>query len=143
MQEKAKLDVSIDIQNLLEKNKLVDLKRFLRKRDCLNSCNMALVYLFHIVQSAGILTTTIAASMDQKDLIWVGVGLNLVASLITVFERTNNAISKAILKDIQAIKDGTFVDEGALNTIPSDKDSESMGDKTQPLLGTATVTKNG
>lgn len=128
------VNLSVQIQNLLEENKFEDLQRFLKRRDCLNSCNMVLVYLFHIIQSAGILTTTIAASTDQKDLIWVGVGLNLVASLITVFERTNNGISKALLKDIQAIREGTFVDEGALSMIP-EKGGEN--DKTQPLLDKA------
>jgi hypothetical protein len=105
-------DVNTEIQKILETNKLEDLKAFIRKRNCLNSWNIALIYLFHIVQSAGILTTTVAAGYDFKEIVWIGVGLNIIASLISVFEKTNNAISKNLLKDIQAIKDGTFVDEG-------------------------------
>jgi hypothetical protein len=104
--------VNTEIQKILETNKLEDLKAFIRKRNCLNSWNIALIYLFHIVQSAGILTTTVAAGYDFKEIVWIGVGLNIIASLISVFEKTNNAISKNLLKDIQAIKDGTFVDEG-------------------------------
>jgi hypothetical protein len=119
----ASIDVSTEIQKILETNKLEDLKEFIKKRNCLNSWNIALIYLFHIIQSAGILTTTIAAGYDIKAFVWVGVGLNILASLITVFEKTNNSISKNLLKDIQAIKDGTFVDEGVAVETP-DKDKK-------------------
>ena len=47
-----------------------DLKRFLEKRQCLNVANSYLIYLFHFIQSAGILTTSIAAASDDKKLIW-------------------------------------------------------------------------
>ena len=115
-------DVNTEIHKIFETNKLEDLKGFIKKRNCLNSWNIALIYLFHIIQSAGILTTTIAAGYDVKAIVWVGVGLNILASLITVFEKTNNSISKNLLKDIQAIKDGTFVDEGvAVDTHEKDK----------------------
>ena len=105
-------NVNTEIQTIFETNKLNDLKEFIKKRKCLNEWNMVLIYLFHVVQSAGILTTTIAAGYDMKLLVWVGVGFNILASLINVFEKTNNGISKHLLKDINAIKDGTYVDEG-------------------------------
>jgi len=113
------IDVSLEIQTIFEKNKLEDLKRFMAKRQCLNSWNMGLIYLFHIVQSAGILTTTIAAGYDMKSLIWVGVGFNIIATLVTVFEKTNQSISKNLLKDIEAIKAGTFTDEGNFVELPA------------------------
>ena len=113
------LDTSLEIKNIFEKNKLDDLKAFIKKRNCLNSWNMSLIYLFHITQSAGILVTTIAAGYDRKEIIWVGVGLNILAGLITVFEKTNNSISKNLLKDIEAIKDGSFVDEGMVVELPT------------------------
>ena len=91
---------------------------------------MALVYLFHIVQSAGILTTTIAAGYDMKELVWVGVGLNIMASLLNVFEKTNNSMSKHLLKDINAIKEGTYVDEGTLVETVEKKEQETK----EPLL---------
>lgn len=134
----APIDNTLAIKNLFEENKLEDLKAFMNKRKCLNQWNLALVYLFHIVQSAGILTTTIAAGYDLKIIIWVGVGFNILASLINVFEKTNNTISKHLLKDIQAIKDGTFVDEGSIEmpAVKSEGDSGS-GDNKQPLLAAA------
>ena len=59
----APIDNSLEIKYMFEKNKLEDLKEFMAKRKCLNQSNLVLVYLFHIIQSAGILTTTIAAGM--------------------------------------------------------------------------------
>ena len=136
----APIDNTLAIKNLFEQNKLEDLKAFMDKRKCLNQWNLALVYLFHIVQSAGILTTTIAAGYDMKIIIWVGVGFNILASLINVFEKTNNTISKHLLKDIQAIKDGTFVDEGSIEmpAVKSESDGSSSGDNKQPLLTSET-----
>lgn len=125
--------VTDEIQSIFEKNKLDDLKEFMGKRKCLNAWNMALIYLFHIVQSAGILTTTIAAGYDMKSLVWVGVGLNITATLINVFEKTNTSISKHLMKDIQAIKQGTYVDESEMIEIVNKKD-----DKETPLLSGTT-----
>ena len=104
-------DISMQIHAIFEQNKLGDLKEFVRKRKCLNEFNTVLMYLFHVVQSAGILTTTIAAGYDMKELLWIGVGINIVASLINIFEKTNLSISKHLMKDIEAIRNGTFVDE--------------------------------
>jgi hypothetical protein len=128
------VDVSQEIQNILETNKLGDLKEFIKKRSFLNSCNIFLIYLFHIIQSAGILTTTIAAGYDMKEIIWVGVGFNILASLINMFEKTNNTISQHLLKDIEAIKNGTFVDEGTIVDPATTKEDDT---KKQPLLSTA------
>lgn len=106
--------VSIQIKKVFQENVLSDLKRFMEKRQCLNQTNMVLIYLFHIVQSAGILTTTIATGYNIREYIWIGVGLNVLASLINAFEQTNNNISKKLLQDIQSIKDGKYVDEGII-----------------------------
>jgi hypothetical protein len=124
------VDVTSEIQNLFEKNKLEDLKLFMEKRKCLNSWNMVLIYLFHVVQSAGILTTTIAAGYDMKVIVWVGVGFNILASLINVFEKTNTGISKHLMKDIQAIKNGTYVDEATMVEIAPTKAAAAK----EPLL---------
>ena len=126
-------NVNTEIQTIFETNKLNDLKEFIKKRKCLNEWNMVLIYLFHVVQSAGILTTTIAAGYDMKVLVWVGVGFNILASLINVFEKTNNGISKHLLKDINAIKDGTYVDEGTMVEMAPTKEG-AHGQAKEPLL---------
>jgi hypothetical protein len=88
-----------------------DRKRFLKKRKCLNMTNLFLVYLFYLVQSLGILTTSIAASNYNLELIWLGVALNILASLINIYEKINNSILKKLMDDIECIKNGTYVDE--------------------------------
>jgi hypothetical protein len=123
------LNISAEIQSIFEKNKLDDLKAFIDKRKCLNQWNMGLIYLFHIIQSAGILTTTIAAGYGMKELIWVGVGFNILATLVNVFEKTNNSISKNLLKDIESIKAGTFTDEGNFVELPASKEEAAAADK--------------
>lgn len=125
------MKISDEIQTILDANKLEDLKQFISRRKCLNTWNITLVYFFHVIQSAGILTTTIAAGYDNKELIWVGVGLNILASLINVFEKTNNGISKHLLKDIEAIKEGTYVDESEAIEVPEKKED---ADKSTPFL---------
>ena len=108
------VNISKKIKNILSRNKLQDLNKFLNKRQCLNECNLSLVYIFHVVQTIGIFTTTIAAGFNMKELIWVGVSLNFLASLINIFEQTNNNISQRLLKDIISISNGTYIDEGLI-----------------------------
>ena len=121
-----------EIKQIFIDNKTKDLKKFLGKRACLNTSNQVLTYLFHIIQAAGILTTTVAAGYDIKELVWVGAGLNLIATVIIVFEKTNDNISKKLLKDIYAIKNGTYVDEGMVIEVdPDTKHQEESSEKQQ------------
>ena len=106
--------MSNQVQSLLENNKVEDLKRFLKRRQCLNCTNISLLYLFHIVQSAGILVTTIAAGYDSKEIVWVGAGLNALAALIHIFEKTNESLINQYGKDIQEIVDNKYIDEEAI-----------------------------
>jgi len=125
-------DVENQIRNIFNQNKIDDLKKFLNKRACLNRTNHVLIYLFHIIQSAGVLTTTIAAGYNMKELVWIGVGMNILASLINVFEKTNDSMSKRILKDIQSIKTGTYVDEGSIIDVDvKNHDNKSSQNKSE------------
>ena len=131
-------DIAIEIQNIFQQNELEDLKKFLNKRQCLNTTNTYLIYLFHFVQSAGILTTSIATSKNDENLIWIGVALNILATLIHVYEKTNNSIMKKLMNDIKAIKDGNYVDEGELVDLDKKDDdttTKSTNDLSKPLLG--------
>lgn len=113
-------DVSIQIQEILENNKLTDLKRFIKKRQCLNSCNVCLSYLYYLVQSVGILTTTIGTGYEIKELIWTGIGINILSSLIHSYEQINNNISIKLLKNIENIKKNNYVDEDILVDLSED-----------------------
>jgi len=86
------------------------------------------------VQSLGILTTSYAAGNNNATLIWIGISLNFVATLISIYEKTNSSILKKLMADIKLIKEGNYVDEGELIdvenlTTPQQKNAE-------PLLST-------
>lgn len=125
-------DISLQIIDILDQNKLSDLKRFLNKRQYLNTVNSYLIYLFHFVQSIGILTTSIGTSYNNTYIIWGGIALNIFASLINVYEKTNNSIIKKLMTDIKNIKDGNYVDEGEHVETDKDKDKDNILEK--PLL---------
>jgi hypothetical protein len=110
----VKKNISLEIKQILDNNKINDLQRFLNKRECLNTTNSYLIYLFHLVQSIGILLTSYATGNNNKNLIWVGVSLNFLATLIHVYEKSNNSILKKIMNDIKLIKDEKYIDEGEM-----------------------------
>ena len=125
--------VTLEIKDILEKKKIMDLKRFLERRKTLNLTNSYLIYIFYFVQSAGILTTSFAAGthsfgwLSNDQLIWCGIMLNILASLIHVYEKTNNSMLKKTMMDIKAIKDGTYIDEGQLVEPDEDKKDSDSG----------------
>lgn len=124
-------EVAIEIKNIFAQNQLDDLKRFMAKRQALNSMNTFLIYFFHILNSAGILVTTIATGYNFRELIWVGVGLNVMSSLMNIFEKINTSISTKLMKDIKSIREGTYVDEGTIINEVKEKgkdDSSNKGD---------------
>jgi hypothetical protein len=107
-------DTTIQINEIFEQNKLIDLKRFIKKRQTLNSCNKCLSYMYYLVQSVGILTTTIGTGYNIKELIWTGIGVNVLASLIHSYEQINNNISIKLLKNIENIRKNNYIDEDVL-----------------------------
>jgi hypothetical protein len=114
-----------EITNILQQNKLADLKRFLQQRQCLNITNTAFVYLFHLVQSAGILVSSYAAGTNDSRYAWIGITLNVIATLIHSYEKTNNSILGKLMIDVNRIRDGTYVDEGVLIDIKEPLESNT------------------
>lgn len=117
--------MSDEVNILLQANKMSDLRRFLKNRQCLNTSNIYFTYLFYIVQMAGLLTTSVAQSYGLTNVVWAGIGLNSLATLIHTFEQTNNKLSTHMLENITSIKNGTYIDEGIL--IDLDDKSERKG----------------
>jgi len=101
---------SVQVQALFDKNELDDLKELFAQRHRLNAYNMHLVYLFHVTQSVGIFITALATGYQWTFLVWVGVGMNILAALILAFEKTNDHMSKRLMEDIERIKTGTYTD---------------------------------
>ena len=102
--ERTHDDIKIQISQILEENKIKDLKAFIKKKNSFNSCNMYLTYFFHIVQATGIFTSTLATGCHIDELIWVGIGLNVFASLIKAFQDSNNNFTKKLSEEISNIK---------------------------------------
>jgi hypothetical protein len=126
-----------EIQALLNANTMSDLKRFIKQRQTLNSANWYLKYFFHSVQAAGLLTTSMAQSYGWSNFIWLGIGLNSLATLIHIYEQTNNSISKHMLKSIGRIKNGTYVDEDML--IDTEEDEKKSHLSAHVPLATAPI----
>ena len=126
-------DTASEIKKIFDDNTLTDLKRFIKKRECLNATNSYLIYLFHFIQSAGILTSSIATGCNNINLIWVGISLNILASLINVYEKTNNSILKKTMNDIKLIKDGNYIDECEI--IETEKKDNELN---EPLISNQT-----
>ena len=112
------------ITKIFNDNELSDLNNFLDKRHCLNNYNLFLMYLFHFIQSSGILVTTIASGYNIKYLIWVGIGLNVFASLINIYEKINNDMLKKLMIDIQKIRDGNYIDESPIIDIEKNSSND-------------------
>uniref|UniRef100_A0A6C0HX67 Uncharacterized protein n=1 Tax=viral metagenome TaxID=1070528 RepID=A0A6C0HX67_9ZZZZ len=117
-------NIQIEIQEILDTNKISDLKRFIKKRQSLNSYNICLSYMFYLLQSIGILTTTIGTGYEIKELIWSGIGVNILASLIHSYEQINNNISIKLLKNIENIKKNNYVDEDVMIDLNADDNKD-------------------
>jgi hypothetical protein len=113
------------IKTIFEENTIDDLNRFLKKRQCLNTANSYLIYLFHLIQSAGILLTSFAVGNNNQELIWIGVSCNILASLINVYEKTNNNILRRLMADIKLIKDGKYIDESEMVDVEKNEGEDS------------------
>ena len=114
------IDISKTIKDIFDKNELENLKKFFKKREKLNCWNSYLIYLFYITQSAGILVSSVGTSSNNNNLIWTGVSLNILASLIQIFEKINDSLLDTLLSDIQNIKNGKFIDQSSLININND-----------------------
>lgn len=113
---------SKEIELILKQNSIDDLHKFIKKRACLNNCNMFLTYLFHLLQTGGMITTTISASYNYKEVLWIGIGLNAAAALISIYEKINQTVSDKLLENIKSIKAGEYLDES--NQINTDEVSK-------------------
>ena len=102
------------IELILYKNSIDDLELFIKRRSCLNNCNIFLTYLFHLLQTGGMIVTTVSASYNYKELLWIGISLNAFASLISIYEKINQSVSDKMLESIKCIKSGEYLDEAHL-----------------------------
>ena len=109
----SSIDSSIkdQITQIFNDNMIHDLEKILNRRDNFNKANIALIYFFYVFQYSGILTTTIATTYNTVEIIYIGVSLNLLASLIHASININKSISDRLMKDLILIKTGKYIDE--------------------------------
>lgn len=124
------LTTSQQIEKIFDENRLKDLNKFLDARHRLNDFNTFLVFLFYLVQSSGIMVTMVGSAYNNQGYIWTGIGLNLTASLINVYEKINNNLMKNMLTNIQDIKNNKYTDERVL----VDLEDISILDQPQPKI---------
>jgi len=127
-------ELSIVIEDILAKHREEDMREFLDSRECLNCINGWLISLFHLIQTAGILLTSFAAGTGETKLVWGGVILNSLASLMQIYIKSHDALLKQKLADLKLIKDGTYVDQG---TVAEEEDKEKQADGTQNTAGSS------
>ena len=119
-------DTVHQIRTIFASNQVRDLNKFLGRRATLNKFTTYLMYGSYIFQSTGIFITTLATGYSLPELTWIGIGLNMISTLMIVFEKINISISMKILKDIKSIRDGTYVDEGVIQD-DTKKDEQKSG----------------
>jgi hypothetical protein len=98
------LDIRIQIKNMLEKTEMQELEINVKHASSLHQANIIIAYIFHIFQSIGIMTTTVAAGYGRNEFIWLGIGLNAIASLFHVIEKQNESLHKKLIKDIDSAR---------------------------------------
>jgi len=115
-------ETEIQIVEILNRNKVNDLNKFLEKRSCLNTSNQWLNYAFNLIQGIGIFLVSLGQAYQNPYFIWSGVACNSVSSIIHIYENNNVKLSKTLLYNIKQIKMNKYVDESMI-----DLDAKSDG----------------
>lgn len=102
---------ALKINNMINKNKIADLRRFFSKRQTLNVSNQWFGYLFYILQTASVFSTSLGQSYTNPYLIWSGIGLTSIGTLIHAIINSNTKINNNLMKNIKDITQGTYIDE--------------------------------
>ena len=112
---------AIKINNLINKNKIDDLMRFINKRQNINCSNQLFGYLFYIIQTISVFSTSLGQYNSNVYLIWSGIGLTSVGTLIHAIINSNNKINTSLMTNIKAIHKGDYIDEVAIDGLEEKK----------------------
>ena len=116
---------ALKINNMINKNKVEDLKRFINKRQNLNVSNQWFGYLFYLLQTASVFSTSLGQSYSNAYLIWSGIGLTSFGTLIHAIINSNTKINNNLMKNIKEIKGGTYIDESNIDGLDEKKSIHS------------------
>ena len=118
---------ALKINNMINKNKLSDLKRFFSKRQNLNISNQWFGYLFYLLQTASVFSTSLGQSYTNAYLIWTGIGLTSFGTLIHAIINSNTKINNNLMKNIKDIKQGSYIDESNIDGLDEKKSIHDNG----------------
>ena len=116
---------ALKINNMINKNKVEDLKRFMNKRQNLNISNQWFGYLFYLFQTASVFSTSLGQSYTNPYLIWTGIGLTSFGTLIHAIINSNTKINNNLMKNIKDIKGGSYIDESNIDGLDEKKSIHS------------------
>ena len=117
----------LTINNMINKNKIEDLKRFINKRQNINVSNQWFGYLFYILQTVSVFSTSLGESYSNPYLIWSGIGLTSVGTLVHAIINSNTKINNNLMKNIKDIKQGYYIDESNIDGLDEKKSINSNG----------------
>ena len=126
---------ALKINNMINKNKVEDLRRFINKRQNLNISNQWFGYFFYLLQTASVFSTSLGQSYTNPYLVWTGIGLTSFGTLIHAIINSNTKINNNLMKNIKEIKGGTYVDESNIDGLDEKKSIHSTA-------GTASTNNN-
>jgi hypothetical protein len=118
---------ALKINNMINKNKLADLKRFFSKRQNLNISNQWFGYLFYLLQTASVFSTSLGQSYTNAYLIWTGIGLTSFGTLVHAIINSNTKINNNLMKNIKDIKQGSYIDESNIDGLDEKKSIHDNG----------------
>lgn len=110
----------------LQENRLKDLNQLLEARDKIHALNIWLTYMFHFTQAFGVFTVAICQALDLGKYAFIGVGMNILASVFEAIRQFNTKLSVKKLKDIDSIRRGDYVDEGEIDVGQDRQKSSDM-----------------
>lgn len=112
---------AIKIKNIINQNKVDDLLRFMNKRQNINCGNQVLGYGFYVIQSVAVFTSSLGQYLDNTYLIWSGIGLTSIGTLVHAIINSNNKINTSLMTNIKAIHAGNYIDEVAIDGLEEKK----------------------
>ncbi len=114
-------ETAIKINNIINKNKVDDLMRFMNKRQNINCSNQFLGYLFYVVQTLAMFGNSLGQYTQNDYLIWSSIGLTGIGTLIHAIINSNNKINSSLMANIKAIHAGDYVDEVNVDALEEKK----------------------
>lgn len=114
-------ETAIKINNIINKNKVEDLLRFMNKRQNINCSNQFLGYLFYVVQTLAMFGNSLGQYTQNDYLIWSSIGLTGIGTLIHAIINSNNKINSSLMANIKAIHSGDYVDEVNVDALEEKK----------------------